>query len=455
MAVRPSIDRPLVMFVYGTRAEAIKMAPLVQLTAQSARLAAYVVVTGQHRAQVAPVNEAFGITPDADLDIITLGQGVESAVAATLLSLSELIREVQPGAVVVHGDSSTAIASAQAAFYLGVPLVHLEAGLRTGDLSNPFPEEGHRQLIARLAALHLAPTSRNRLSLIAENIDPDKIVVTGNTVIDALQQMSARVRIADPVDGRGTDTAAAADAADAAGSGRADATPDADSPDADSPDAGAVGAAEAARRRRILVTMRRTESVGQALGDITRALARVAAAHPDVDLVLPLHPDAQIRAVVIPVLQPLPNVLITDPLAYTDFVAELTRCDLVVTDSGGLQEEGPGVGKPVLVTRTTTERPEAIEAGTARLIGTDEDEIVAAVSELLDDPAVYERMATSVNPYGDGLASPRCLAAIEELLGVGRREPDFVAHEGSLTRRLRHLTGLPRAATRSKRASTA
>lgn len=427
MAVRPTIDRPLVMFVCGTRPEAIKMAPLVQLTAQSARLAAYVVVTGEHREQLDQVHDVFGIVPDADLDLAPTGPGIASAVAATMLSLTELIRDVKPAAVVVHGDTGAAFAGAQAAFYLGVPVVHLEAGLRTNDLTNPFPQEAHRQLISRVAALHLAPTNRNRMNLVAENVEPDRIVVTGNTVIDALQQMAARVRAGDGSEG------------ERRGAGRG------------------TGRSEAggARRRRILATTRRRHHLDGSAVAIARALARVARTHPDLDLVLPLDPDPELRDAMVPVLGSLRNVKITQPLAYTEFIAELTRCDLVVTDSGGLQEEAPGLGKPVLVTRTSTERPEAVEAGAARLVGVDEDAIVAAVEELLEDPAVYERMATAVNPYGDGLASPRCLAAIEELLGVGQREPDFVAHEGSLTRRLRHLTGLPRTSTRAKRASTA
>ncbi len=434
MAVGPTIDRPLVMFIYGTRPEAIKMAPLVQLTAQSARLAAYVVVTGQHRSMLDQVNEAFAIHPDADLDIVEDSGDFAAFAAQTLVALTALMRQVRPATIVVHGGTSTAFASAQAAFYLGVPVVHLEAGLRTHDLRSPFPEEANRQLISRLAALHLAPTGDNRANLTSEDVDPDVIVVTGNTVIDALQQTAARVAVGDS-------------AVEPRRSARRD----------DEPQRGTGGSngGQSRRRRRILVTMHRHENLGETMSGIAQALARVAQTHADVDLIIPLHLDPAIRSAVVPVLRPLPNVTITDPLSYTDFVAELTRCDLIVSDSGGLQEEGPGLGKPVLVLRTSTERPEAIETGTVRLIGTEEAEVVTAVNEVLDDPAVYERMATSVNPYGDGLASPRCLAAIEQLLGVGQREPDFVAHEGSLTRRLRHLTGLPRAATRSKRASSA
>lgn len=435
MAVRPTIDRPVVMFVCGTRPEAIKMAPLVQLTAQSARLAAYVVVSGEHRDQLDQVHEVFGIVADAGLDRTPERAGIASFVATTMLSLTDLIRDVKPAAVVVHG-STAAFAATQAAFYLGIPVVHLEAGLRTNDLASPFPQEAHRQLISRVAALHLAPTNRNRLNLVAENLEPERIVVTGNTVIDALQQVAARVRAGDA---RADGGRRREDDGERSGAGSG------------SPASGANGS----RRRRILATTRGRHHLDGSATAIARALARVARAHPDVDLILPLDHDPELRDAMVPVLRSLPNVTITGPLAYPDFIAELTTCDLVVTDSGGLQEEAPGLGKPVLVTRTSTERPEAVEAGAARLVGVDEDAIVAAVDELLDDPAVYERMATAVNPYGDGLASPRCLAAIEELLGVGQREPDFVAHEGSLTRRLRHLTGLPRTSTRAKRASSA
>lgn len=433
MAGRPVIDRPLVMFVCGTRPDAIKMAPLVQLTAQSARLAPYVVVTGQERAQLDQVHEVFGLHADADLELPASGPGIASVVAATMLSLTDVIREVKPAAVVVHGDTSAAFAAAQAAFYLEVPVVHLEAGLRTNDLSSPFPQEAHRQLVSRVAALHLAPTNRNRMNLLAENVEPDKIVVTGNTVIDALQQMAARVRGGDPATD-GSEGIEVTDAPD--GNGK---RPD----------------AKRTRRRRILVTTRRRHHPDGSAAAIARALARVAQARPDLDLVLPLDPDPVLRDTMLPVLSALPNVTIRGPMSYAEFIAELSRCDLVVTDSGGLQEEAPGLGKPVLVTRASTERPEAVEAGAARLVGVEEDAIVAAVEEVLEDSSLYERMATAVNPYGDGLASPRCLAAIEELLGVGQREPDFVAHEGSLTRRLRHLTGLPRTSIRARRASPA
>lgn len=444
MAIRPTIDRPLVMFVYGTRPEAIKMAPLVQLTAQSARLAAYVVVAGTHRAAVDEVHQAFGIVPDAALDLALADDRagrqtpdtpmvLASVVATTLSDLDAVIRDVRPAAVVVHGGGSTASAAAQAAFYLRVPVVHLEAGLRTNDLANPFPQEANRQLIARLAALHLAPTGRNRQNLIAENIPAERIVVTGNTVIDAVQQMAARAR-----------------------------TPESSSPESSpSPDASSSsptatsGPGSSTVRRRLLVTISHPEALTDALDGIAQALARVAQSHPEVDLLLALPTDPWLRSVIEPVLAPWPQARICDPLDYPDFIAELSRCDLVVSDSGGLQEEGPGLGKPVLVLRTLSERPEGLETGTAALTGISEDQVFAGISRVLADPAAYEQMATAVNPYGDGLASPRCLAAIEELLGVGQREPDFVAHDGSLTRRLRHLTGLPRTAIRTRAASSA
>lgn len=372
--------RPHVMLVYGTRPEAIKTAPLVLGLRRRDRVRVSVCVTGQHREMLTQVNEVFGIEPEHDLGLFEPGQGIESIVAKTLLRLTPILAAERPDAVVVHGDTSTANAAAQAAFYAGVPVVHLEAGLRTNDLASPFPEEANRQLIGRLASLHLAPTARNRDALRAENVPADRIVVTGNTVIDALHEVVARV---------------------------------------------APFAARAADRRRVLVTLHRRENLGETMVGIARALRRVALESPAVHFVVPLHLNPAVREAVLPQLQGPPNIEIHDPLDYPTFIGELARCGIVVTDSGGLQEEGPGLGKPVLVARTTTERPEAVEAGTARLVGTREDVVYAELRRLLDDGAAYAEMANAVNPYGDGAAVPRCAAAIEAMLGIGRREPDF------------------------------
>ncbi len=372
---------PRVMVVYGTRPEAIKSAPLALGLRQRARVCLSVVTTGQHRHMLDQVNQVFGITPDHDLGLFEAGQGIESIVAKTLLRLTPILARERPDALVVHGDTSTANAAAQAGFYAGVPVVHLEAGLRTHDLRSPFPEEANRQLISRLASLHLAPTVRNRSDLVAEQIPEQRIVVTGNTVIDALRSVVSRISSTQSL---------------------------------------------AVDRRRVLVTLHRRENLGPTMAGVARALGRVASESPEVTFVVPLHLNPAVRQSVVPQLERHPNISIHEPMDYLAFVGELARCGLVVTDSGGLQEEGPGLGKPVLVARNTTERPEAIEAGTAQLIGTSEDDVYSALRALLDDDDLYRRMATAVNPYGDGQAVPRCAAAIEELVGVGKREPDFL-----------------------------
>ncbi|MDO5627155.1 MAG: UDP-N-acetylglucosamine 2-epimerase (non-hydrolyzing) [Mobilicoccus sp.] len=376
--------RPTVLFVYGTRPEAIKMAPLVLACRERDTLDVQVVVTGQHREMLAQVNDVFGIVPEYDLELFEPGQGIESIVAKTLTRLTPILAELRPAAVVVHGDTSTANAAAQAAFYAQVPVVHLEAGLRTHDLASPFPEEANRQLIGRLAALHLAPTSGNRTALLAENVNPADIVVTGNTVIDALHRV---------VDG--------------------------------------LAAPELTGRRRLLITLHRRENLGERMEGIARAIASFAEAHPDVDVVMPLHLNPAVRAAVVPRVEHLDNVDLREPLDYVTFVDELRRAAVVLTDSGGLQEEAPGLGVPVLVARDTTERPEAVDAGTARLIGTDEADVLHHLTTLFDDPFAYAAMANAVNPYGDGRACARCADAIEDLLDVGRRSPDFRPRESA------------------------
>lgn len=401
--------RPHVLLVYGTRPEAIKTAPLVLGLRRRGAVRVSVCVTGQHREMLHQVNEVFGIVPEHDLELFEPGQGIESIVAKTLLRLTPLLvgpGADRPDAVVVHGDTSTANAAAQAAFYAGIPVVHLEAGLRTDDLASPFPEEANRQLIGRLATLHLAPTERNRGALLADNVPAERIVVTGNTVIDALTEVVGRLAFprAGSVAAPGPRVGAGAPVA---------------------PGAGAVAVAQPDVRRRVLVTLHRRENLGETMVGIARALRRVAVESPDVTFVVPLHLNPAVRRAVLPELGGLGNIAIHDPMDYLTFVGELAACDIVVTDSGGLQEEGPGLGKPVLVTRDTTERPEAIEAGTARLVGTSEESVYAELRRLLDDRTAYQAMATAVNPYGDGAAVPRCAAAIEAMLGVGVREPEF------------------------------
>jgi UDP-N-acetylglucosamine 2-epimerase (non-hydrolysing) len=377
------------MTVYGTRPEAIKMAPLVAALEADERLEPVVAVTGQHREMLDQVNVLFGIEPAYDLDLMTPGASLAELTSRTVLAASELLREARPDVVVVQGDTTTVLAAGLAAFYERIPVVHLEAGLRTGDVHSPFPEEVNRRLTAPLAGLHLAPTSTSKANLVREAIDERHITVTGNTVIDALRWTTAQpVRF---------DDERVARAVEAAGTGR----------------------------DLLLVTSHRRESWGPRMVESMTAIRDLAAARPELQVLLPMHRNPVVREVIEPLLGGLDNVLLTEPLDYHRFAHALAAASVVLTDSGGVQEEAPSLGKPVLVMRDTTERPEAVTAGTVRLVGTDGARIRAAVEELLDDTDAYAAMAEAVNPYGDGRAAERSVAAIAELLGVGHRAPDF------------------------------
>ncbi|WP_029288107.1 non-hydrolyzing UDP-N-acetylglucosamine 2-epimerase [Cellulomonas sp. HZM] len=374
------------MPVYGTRPEAIKMAPIVAALESDPRLDCTVVVTGQHRAMLDQVNEVFGITPAHDLDIFAHGQGLEAVTSRTLERLTPVLRDERPDVVVVQGDTTSAFAAGLAAFYLKIPVVHVEAGLRTATIWSPFPEEGNRRLLSHITSLHLAPTAGSRDNLLREGVDPTTVVVTGNSVIDALLSTAKVERpVVDPI----------------------------------------LAAADLDGRRVVLVTSHRRESWGEPMRSTARALARLATTEPEVVFVLPLHANPLVREIFVPALSELPNVLLTEPLGYTDFAQLTARSTLVVTDSGGVQEEAPSLGKPVLVLREDTERPEAITAGTATLIGTDEERVVNEVGKLLHDASHYAAMANAVNPYGDGRAAERSVAAIAAMLGVGERLADF------------------------------
>ncbi|MDU0348525.1 non-hydrolyzing UDP-N-acetylglucosamine 2-epimerase [Actinomyces sp. MRS3W] len=375
------------MLVYGTRPEAIKMAPVLQHLQRDGRFDTVNVVTGQHREMLDQVNDFFGITPDVDLDIHRAGQTLTQITVGTLEGVEDAIETHAPDLLVVQGDTTSAFAAGLAGFYHRVPVAHVEAGLRTGSIDSPYPEEANRRLLAQITALHLCPTRRSRDNLLHEGTDPSRVVVTGNTVIDALLETVSRpVSLTDPTLDR---------------------------------------IAKDPSRRVLLVTAHRRESWGQPMMAIGRALARVARTHPDVVVVLPAHRNPTVRDALLPHIAGLDNVVITEPLEYAQFCALMHRAHLVVTDSGGVQEEAPALSKPVLVMRENTERPEAVDFGVARLVGTNEESLVTWTSRLLDDDDAYARMAGAINPYGDGHASERIVAAIAELLGVGQRLTDF------------------------------
>ena len=387
--------RHRVMTVYGTRPEAIKMAPLVAALEADDRIDPVVAVTGQHREMLDQVNTLFGIRPAHDLDLMAPGATLAEITARTVLATSALLRETRPDVVVVQGDTTTVLATGLAAFYEHIPVVHLEAGLRTGDVRSPFPEEANRRLTAPLADLHLAPTATSKANLVRESIDAGRVPVTGNTVIDALQWTTAQ-----PVEFEDPRVAEAVE--DAAGG-----------------------------RDLLLVTSHRRESWGPRMVETMTAIRDLALGRPDLQVLLPMHRNPIVRDVIEPLLGSLSNVLLTEPLDYHQFAHALAGATVVLTDSGGVQEEAPSLGKPVLVMRDTTERPEAVEAGTVRLVGTDGATIRAAVEELLDDADAHAAMANAVNPYGDGRAAERSVAAIAELLGLGHRAPDFDPNESA------------------------
>jgi UDP-N-acetylglucosamine 2-epimerase (non-hydrolysing) len=375
-----------VMVVFGTRPEAVKLAPIILALGESPHLEPIVVVTAQHREMLDQVTGLFGISYDADLDIMRPRQTLADITTRALSGLDALVAEHQPDALMVQGDTTTTFVGALAAHYHQVPVVHVEAGLRTHNRYSPFPEEMNRQLTSRLSTLHLAPTPASRANLLAEGIDRDNVVVTGNSVIDALLwTVGKRVDYADPLlDGLDDDP-----------------------------------------RRVLLVTAHRRESWGEPMVGVGRALGRIARAEPDLLIVLPVHRNPTVREALLPALEGLPNVIVTEPLAYGGFARLIDRAHVVLTDSGGVQEEAPSLGKPVLVMRENTERPEAVDAGTARLVGTDEGVVVDEVSRLLHDEAAHAAMANAVNPYGDGHAAARSVSAIEHLFGLGAAPREF------------------------------
>lgn len=379
------MTRPTIMTVYGTRPEAIKVAPVVSALQADDRFHSVVVSTGQHREMLQQVNQRFGIEPNHDLMLMQPGQSLNQIVSRAVAGLDKIIEAETPDVIIAQGDTSTAMGAALAGFHRGVAVVHLEAGLRTGNISSPFPEEANRKIIGQVASLHLAPTQESRENLRRENFRSKDIVVTGNTVIDAL--LAASNWEVEFDDARLRDACAST-------------------------------------RELVLVTTHRRENL-DAMKEIGGALQDLATAYPDRIFALPLHLNPKVRDAVLPAVEHLPNVIITDPLPYDQFTSLMNRATIVLTDSGGVQEEAPSLGKPVLVMRENTERPEAVVAGTVKLVGTDRQRIVAETRNLLDNEAAYNAMAYAVNPYGDGMAAARTVAAIAELTGVGHRIGEF------------------------------
>ena len=382
--------RKKVMLVFGTRPEAIKMAPLVRaLQARPDRFETIVAVTGQHREMLDSVLRLFEITPQYDLDIMSPGQDLTDVTCRILTGMRGVLQEAQPDVVLVHGDTSTSTAAALAAFYQRIPVGHVEAGLRTGDIYSPWPEEMNRMITGRIASLHFAPTERARQNLLRENVDDSHIAVTGNTVIDALQTVVGRIN-GDEGLFRQLDAEVAAMGYDPR---RLD---------------------DGSGRRMVLVTGHRRENFGDGFRNICMAIRDIAEAHPDVDVVYPMHLNPNVRRPIAELLghEALENVHLIEPLDYLPFVHMMQRSYVILTDSGGIQEEAPSLGKPVLVMRTVTERPEALDAGTIHLVGTDRQLIVNTVGRFLDDAAYYAENTRRANPYGDGNACARILARL-------------------------------------------
>lgn len=368
-----------VLSVFGTRPEAIKMAPLVNLLKADASVDSRVCVTGQHREMLDQVLRLFDITPEYDLAIMKAGQDLFDVTTSILLSIKAVLRDFKPDVVLVHGDTSTTFAAALACYYEKIAVGHVEAGLRTGNIYSPWPEEANRKLTGAITRFHFAPTATSKANLLAENTSESHIYVTGNTVIDALLQVVDKI--------------------DADAELRA-------SFEAQFP-FGQHG------RRMILVTGHRRESFGSGFENICAALKDIAAQFPDADVVYPVHLNPNVREPVFRLLSNSPNVHLIEPQDYLPFVYLMSRSYLVLTDSGGIQEEAPSLGKPVLVMRDTTERPEAVAAGTVKLVGTDAALIVAEVAKLMTDKAYYDAMSFAHNPYGDGKACQRIIDALK------------------------------------------
>lgn len=381
-----------IMLIFGTRPEAIKMCPLVkEFQKYPESFKTIVCVTGQHREMLDQVLRIFEVEPDYDLNIMKQGQNLYDVTSRVLLGMRDVLKEAKPDVVFVHGDTTTSTAAALAAFYQQIPVAHVEAGLRTNNIYSPWPEEINRQITSRIATYNFAPTSLSKSNLLAENVQESSITVTGNTVIDALQQVVDRIS-----SDSGLESGLSAKLLEAGY------------------DVSRVGQG----RRLVLITGHRRENFGDGFISMCTAIKDLAAKYADVDFVYPMHLNPNVRKPIHEVfgddLSSLGNMFFIEPLEYLEFVFLMEKSSLVLTDSGGIQEEAPGLGKPVLVMRDTTERPEALAAGTVKLVGTDYAKIVSEVSMLLDNQSYYEKMSKAVNPYGDGKACDRIVKKMME-----------------------------------------
>lgn len=380
------------MLVFGTRPEAIKMAPLVKEFQKNTKdFKTLVCVTGQHREMLDQVLHIFSIKPDYDLNIMKQGQDLYDVTSRVLLGMRDVLKKVQPDVVLVHGDTTTSTAAALAAFYQQIPVGHVEAGLRTHNIYSPWPEEMNRQITGRIATYHFAPTSLSKQNLLAENIKEEAVTVTGNTVIDALYMVVDKIKNDKELDAELEDTLK-------------------------------TSGYDIKRlkngKKLVLITGHRRENFGDGFMSMCRAIQTLTKKYPDVDFVYPMHLNPNVRKPIHEIwgedLSNLCNMFFIEPLEYLSFVYLMEKSSIVLTDSGGIQEEAPGLGKPVLVMRDTTERPEALKAGTVKLVGTDYDKIVTEVSSLLDNQMYYDEMSRAVNPYGDGKACERIVGLLIE-----------------------------------------
>ena len=381
-----------IMLVFGTRPEAIKMAPLVKEFQKNTKdFKTLVCVTGQHREMLDQVLHIFSIKPDYDLNIMKQGQDLYDVTSRVLLGMRDVLQKVKPDVVLVHGDTTTSTAAALAAFYQQIPVGHVEAGLRTHNIYSPWPEEMNRQITGRIATYHFAPTSLSKQNLLAENIKEETVTVTGNTVIDALYMVVDKIKNDKELDAELEDTLK-------------------------------TSGYDIKRlkngKKLVLITGHRRENFGDGFMSMCRAIQTLTKKYPDVDFVYPMHLNPNVRKPIHEIwgedLSNLCNMFFIEPLEYLSFVYLMEKSSIVLTDSGGIQEEAPGLGKPVLVMRDTTERPEALKAGTVKLVGTDYDKIVTVVSSLLDNQTYYDEMSKAVNPYGDGKACERIVGLLIE-----------------------------------------